>query len=72
MSWVGRILILIVFYAWVPDGLLHAQKRKEKLLLQAESAPELSNYSESSLFDFPNVNKIPYYHNKAKLNKKFL
>ncbi len=69
MSWAGRFLILFVFYVWAPNGLIKAQKRNKKLILQAESAPELNNYSESSLFDFPNVNKIPYYHNRAKLNK---
>lgn len=69
MSWAGRFLILFVFYVWAANGFIQAQKRNKKLILQAESAPELNNYSESSLFDFPNVNKIPYYHNRAKINK---
>lgn len=59
-------LLLTLFYTTA-----FTQKPRSKLKNAGvvELNDSLTTYSQSDIFDFPNVNVIPYYHNEAALSK---
>lgn len=58
--------ILVVFMTIHME--LYAQKKKNRFLSQEYLQKDISTFSQSDLFEFPNVNKIPYYFNKKELS----
>ena len=52
-------------------SVLHAQKPKKKFKRanQVELNDTLTSYGQSDIFDFPNLNKVAFYHNAAQLKK---
>jgi outer membrane protein OmpA-like peptidoglycan-associated protein len=63
--------IIIPAFCLFSSSLLYAQKEKKKYKKanQVELNDTLTNYSQSDIFDFPNLNKIAFYQNAGQLKK---
>ena len=63
-------LIAITAFSLILSSPLHAQKKKNKFksagVLQLNDS--LTSYSQSDIFDFPNVNKSKLYHDESQLS----
>jgi outer membrane protein OmpA-like peptidoglycan-associated protein len=64
-------LILITAFCLFGSSQLHAQKSKKKFKKanQVELNDTLTNYSQSDIFDFPNLNAVALYQNADQLKK---
>lgn len=63
--------VLIAIFLLPAVAPVHAQKQKNKYKKGGvfELNDSLTNYSQSDIFNFPNVNKIPLYQDAQKLKK---
>lgn len=63
-----RFLLLVIFSFGLSDVM--AQRSTEKRLFSPEfMKKEIETYVQSDLFDFPNVNKITFYYDRAQMNR---
>jgi len=72
MSETTAKLFLFIFITLTPffgSFQAYGQKKKFKRANTIQLNDSLSTYSQSDMFQFPNVNKIPFYSDKAKVNK---
>lgn len=64
-------LIITTAFCLIGSSVLYAQKSKKKFKKtnQVELDDTLANYSQSDIFDFPNLNKVSFYHHAGQLKK---
>jgi outer membrane protein OmpA-like peptidoglycan-associated protein len=61
------ILIIIISTFWSPFALAQKKKFKKAGVIQLNDS--LTSYSQSDIFEFPNVNKVRFYFNADKLQR---
>jgi outer membrane protein OmpA-like peptidoglycan-associated protein len=61
------ILIIIICTFWSPFA--HSQKKKFKKAEVVQLNDSLTSYSQSDIFEFPNINKVRFYYNADKLKR---
>ena len=62
-------LLIALLWFFAPSSLAQKQKKKFKEGGIVQLNDSLTRFSQSGIFAFPNINKVPYYYDASKMEK---